>query len=263
MADNKPALAPGYYVGIFQTPVNFRLDEPKITSAQEFVGTFEDLFNEYRTPNSRKSQKSSRAMGVTEKGTITTQSSGWILAVDSKGTKAKAIAAPEIYKASGGADPALGDEAVARFKRYAAQQLAANVGKRDDEVRAVIRDINKYACYVFEVRVKLLRVDTKPFEGGRRNGDRYFGEVLLRKFYSTEGMCVSLIDSFAKAIADPSLTINGTNHLVIAKRDGTPNRSNQFRDRSQFSIRGATSYDSDIIKVLEYLKNRNEESRRL
>lgn len=256
MAEKK-ALAPGYYIGVFQQPINFRLDEPKIADAQGFEGTFDDLFEEYRTPNSRKANGRKPAASETartEPGTITTQSSGWLPVSNPSTTRTKAIAAPAIYKASGGADPAQADELVARFKKYAAQQLAANVGKVDDEVRAVIRDINRNACYVIEVRVKLLRVDTKPFEGGRQNGDRYFGEVLLRKFYISQVMVISLVGALAEAIADDGLTMNGVNQLVIAKRDGTPDK--RFGG-PQFSIRGSSSYDGEMRKVLDYLRSRN------
>lgn len=258
MAETK-ALAPGWYVGLFRRTLNFQMDEPKITSAQP-VTSFEELFTQYQTGQFGK--KNAPKSG-TSKGNVltgkTTSSSGWVPVHNCDQLRQKAIALPTAWKASGGSDPAEADRAVREFKQGAARLLAENVGKTDDEVIQVVRQINQKACTVQEIRVKLLKVAEQEFKGAHQSGDRWFGEVTLRKFYVTQVPTDEMLYGTAEMLVDTTCAINSTGHVVIARADGKAD--GRAKDRGRFTITSVawTEKDADIKKILDFLNSRKKE----
>jgi len=252
----KTAMEPGFYVGVFRNTRSFMMSEPKIMNPANTVSSFEELFESYqRKANPGKAVKANASSVKPSQTGITTSCSGWVRAtLDPKQFKWKAVLLPDLYKEAGGSDPALAEEQVKKFKQGAARLLAENVGKEDEAVLSVIRQINANACTVQEIRVKLLQVSLKEFPGCRKVGDRFFGEVLLRRFYVKDVPTDDLLKEMAKIIVSPDLTVNAKNRVVISKRnDWTPD--NRYTG-DRFSIVSSSVAEKDFadhIKIIEYL----------
>ena len=253
----KTAMEPGFYVGVFRNTRSFAMSEPKIMSPTHSVTSFEELFESYqkKTKSGKTPSGAKPTVGKPSQTGTTTSSSGWVKAtLDPDGFKWKAIALPTLYKEAGGSDPAIAEDRVRRFKQGAAKLLAENVGKEDEAVLSVIRQINANACVVQEIRVKLLQVSLSEFPNSRKVGDRYFGEVLLRKFFVNEIPTESLLKEMANIVVSPDLTINAKNRVVISKKH-TWDPDNRYTG-NKFAIVSLSTAEAgveDHQKILTYL----------
>jgi hypothetical protein len=231
------------------------MDEPKITSAAP-INDFDELFRAYQTGQFNQRTHVSGNQGQNTSHGKTTESSGWIRVVDCNQLRQKSLALPSAWKASGGSDPQLAEDAVREFKQNAKRLLSANVGAMDDEVIQVVRQINQKSCIVHEIRVKLLRVSETAFQGSHKSGDLYFGEVTLRKFYVTQVPLRELLVAAAEMLADPTCAINGYGHVVIARADGQADGRATDHGRFRIVSKAYSEKDMETKKIIDFLNSR-------
>jgi len=238
----KITLTKGYYLGIRRATRNFSFTVPKI--GQGVTDT--DMDKWFNQLNSGKKTATSAAPSHNPTAEKSTSFSGWISTNNAVNLSTKCLAAPEIYKAAGGEDPNLSQEKVKSFKKKATSVLSRCCETQEAINDAVAAEINSCACCVHEIQVVVLCVSDTERPGLRhdQNTGMWYGEKTVRKFYLSNPPVDSLIEAFARELADPGTSVNAERKLVAVRGDKTTPRTGRNASMSAFSIRSTTNEEA-------------------
>ena len=246
MKTNTP-LAPGYYLGVRRATRNFRFTVPKIGKGV----TDSDMDKWFNQLNSgEKAANKNQALPQNNPtGEKSTSFSGWIRTDNAVNLSTKCLAAPVIYKAAGGDDPVSAQEKVKAFKKKATQVLSRCCDTQEAITEATAAEINSCACCVHEIKVVVLCVSDTERPGFRHdsNANLWYMEKTVRKFYLSLAPLDSLLELFAKEIANPDTTVNAERKLVAVREDKITPIDGHLTPVRSFSIRAVS--DEDAMKT--------------
>lgn len=228
-------LTKGYYLGVRRATRNFSFSVPKI--GQGVTDT--DMDKWFNQLNSGRRTTTSVASPKNPSVEKSTSFSGWIGTDNAVNLSAKCLAAPEIFKAAGGDDPNLAQEKVKSFKRKATEVLSRCCETQEAITEATAAEINAQSCCVHEIKVVILCVSETERPGFRhdQNTGMWYYEKTVRKFYLTQTPTDTLIEAFAKELANPDTSVNAERKLVAVRADKTTPRTGRNAYTSSFSIR--------------------------
>lgn len=253
---NKDVLSPGFYVGIRRATRNFSFTVPKLgkgTTDSDMDKWFQSLNNGSKT----KSQSNHKSNPSAERST---SFSKWYKTDNAINLSNKCLAAPEIYRVAGGDDYATMKIRITMFKRKAAEVLSRCADTGEAITDAIAAEINVNQCIAHEIKIIVLCVKDTEFPGGRHdeNTHMWYMEKVVRKFYVSTPPLDSLLEAFAKEIADPTTTVNAEQKLVVVRNDRvTPTGVH----KSSFTIRPVTDQefmnaDQKLLAAVNRIKER-------
>lgn len=251
------ALTEGYYLGVRRATRNFSFSVPKI--GQGVTDT--DMDKWFNQLNSGRKVTVNTAPSNNPSAEKSTSFSGWIRTDNAVNLSAKCLAAPEIYKAAGGDDPNLAQEKVKSFKKKATAVLSRCCETQEAITEVTAAEINACACCVHEIKVVVLCVSDTERPGFRhdQNTGMWYKEKTVRKFYLSQSPMDSLIESFARELADPGTSVNAERKLVAVRADKTTPRTGRNAYTSSFSIRSITNEeamatDAKLLAAVQRIK---------
>lgn len=251
---NKDVLSPGFYVGIRRATRNFSFTVPKLgkgTTDSDMDKWFQSLNNGSKT----KSQSNHKSNPSAERST---SFSKWYKTDNAINLSNKCLAAPEIYRVAGGDDYATMKIRITMFKRKAAEVLSRCADTGEAITDAIAAEINVNQCIAHEIKIIVLCVKDTEFPGGRHdeNTHMWYMEKVVRKFYVSTPPLDSLLEAFAKEIADPTTTVNAEQKLVVVRGDKvTPNGARVSSFKIQPALdKDITSADQKLLDAVSRIR---------
>lgn len=253
----KITLTNGYYLGVRRATRNFSFTLPKIGRGV----TDADMDKWFNQLNCGKKVATHAAPSHNPTDEKSTSFSGWYRTDNAVNLSAKCLAAPEIYRAAGGDDPNLAQEKVKSFKKKATEVLSRCCETQEAITEATAAEINTCACCVHEIKVVVLCVSDTERPGFRhdQNTGMWYYEKTVRKFYLSQSPKDSLIECFARELADPGTSVNAERKLVAVRADKTTPRTGRNAHTSSFSIRSvsdeeAMATDAKLLAAVQRIK---------